>query len=140
MSKRRINILLGTLALILGFLIYILFRTNTYIAKPFEAVRWIEYIRRYLLRGSCDFIKFYFPDFLWGFSLNCGLVAIYLPGFKGNVVCGCVAFFCGCIWEALQYIGVVNGTGDIVDITMYLLASIFNIIINLKETRRNEKN
>lgn len=139
MSKRRINILLGTMTLVLGFLIYIFFRTNTHIARAFDKIDWIVYIRRQLPGCSNDFIKFYLPDFLWGFSLNCGLMAIYDPRVKGGILCGCIALVSGCIWEILQYIGIVSGTGDVIDIIMYLLASIIHIIINLKE-RENEKN
>lgn len=56
-------------------------------------------------------------------------------GIKGIIICASVAFLCGCVWELLQYVGVLSRTGDIHDIIMYFLASAICIIINLKETR-----
>ena len=139
MSKRKLNIILGILALILGFLLYVLFRENVYIAKCFDNFEIVVQIRRCLLPYTSGFLKYYLPDFLWGFSLCCGLQAIYNPGIKGTIVCGCAAFFCGGIWEWLQYRTVVNGTGDVLDIMFYFLACISNIIVNLRR-EKNEEN
>lgn len=138
MSKQRLNVLIGTATLILGTLIYILFRSNSYIAKCFDDFEFVVCARRVLSPYSCDFLKFYLPDFLWGFSLCCGLQAIHNPGVRGTIACGCIALFCGCIWEMLQYLRVVRGTGDVIDMIMYLFASFTSILINLKE-RKNEK-
>lgn len=135
MSKRKKNILFGLVALIAGCLLYILFRTNTYIGGMLDGMEDIATIRRMCVFEVSDLYKFYLPDFLWGFSLGCGLIAIYNPRVKGIIVCASFSFLCGCMWELLQYLGVLNGTGDVHDIIMYLLASAVCIIINLKETR-----
>lgn len=136
MSKRRMNILFGTVALFLGTFLYIVFRSNTYIGQIFDIFYLINSIRTYCSMYATDFLKFYFPDFLWGFSLGCGLYVIYNPGRKGIILCGCSTFLCGCLWELLQYFHIVSGTGDVLDMMMYLLASFFITIINLKEEQR----
>ena len=136
MSKRKKNILFSLISLIVGSLLYILFRKNTYIGGILNGIENIYISReRYLFQVS-DFFKFYLPDFLWGFSLGCGLIAIHNPRIKGVIICASYSFLCGLIWELLQYLEVLSGTGDIHDVIMYLLASVVCIIINLKETRR----
>ena len=135
MSKRKKNILFSLTALIVGCLLYILFRTNTYIGSIFDGMEDIDIIRQMCLSQVSDLYKFYLPDFLWGLSLGCGLIAIYNPSIKGVIICASFSFLCGCIWEFLQYITLLSGTGDVHDVIMYLLASAICIIINLKETR-----
>lgn len=135
MSKRKKNIRFSLTALVVGCFLYVFFRENTYVGNMFDSIENIEKMRQMFSSQICDLCKFYLPDFLWGFSLSCGLIAIYVPGIKGIIICASVAFLCGCMWELLQYIGVLSGTGDIHDIIMYFLASAICIIINLKETR-----
>ena len=139
MKRRRMNILLGISALVLGTSLYIVFRRNTYIGRMFDDICLIDHIRIYCAMYSTEFLKFHFPDLLWGFSLGCVLFAIYNPRKKGSLLCGCITFFCGCLWEMLQYFHVVGGTGDFLDTIMYLFASFFITIINLKENS-DEKN
>ncbi len=138
MSKRGVNILLGTVALMLGFSTYVIFRDSTYVGRMFSGLHFVERIRTSLVSVPINFLEFYFPDFLWGFSLGCGLLVIYKPVGRGIILCGCVAALCGYVWEMMQYLHIVSGTGDFVDIIMYSLASFFVIIINLKE-KRHEK-
>ena len=136
MSQRLRNVLLGTASLVLGGFIYVMFRENAFIAKCFEQLEFILRLRNMMGFCSNDFLKYYFPDFLWGFSLCCGLHVIYEPQVKGSLMCGLMALFCGIAWELLQFWKFVGGTGDYVDIIMYLLASCTCIIINLKERKK----
>lgn len=136
MSKRRLNILLGIIALIFGSLLYILFRENTYIAKAFGSFDIIVQMREILSPYATNFLMFYFPDFLWAFSFCCGLCAIFTPRISGTIICGCMVLFIGCGWEGMQYWKIIGGTGDVLDIIAYLLAGIANIIINLKEREK----
>ena len=133
MSKRGFNILLGISALVFGSLIYILFRENTYIAKCFESFDIVIRMRQILLPYKSCFLIFYFGDFLWALSLGCGLYAIFVPRIYGTVICTCVVLCLGCVWEVLQYCSIISGTGDILDMLAYLLASSIIIIINAKE-------
>ncbi len=82
-----------------------------------------------------NFLKFYFPDFLWAISLCFGLYAIYLPTIKTSIMLSVIVFVYGVIWEILQAVEVLGGTGDIVDVIMYLLACLLALIFNLKKEK-----
>ena len=78
MKKRYFYILLCVISLCIGGGLYIIFRPNTYVA---EFARGLfpsaSTIFSSLEEINCDFIKYYFPDLIWAFSLNCGLNAIF---------------------------------------------------------------
>lgn len=138
MRRRKKYVLLGVVSLVLGAMIYIVFRENSYIGITFNSISMIQEIRRVLDGFSCGFLKFYLPDFLWGFSLCCNLLAVYIPKRNGCIICVGIAFLCGCVWEWMQYKGIVSGTGDINDVLMYLLASVACTIINIRSERYEE--
>jgi hypothetical protein len=133
MSKRKQNVLLGVGTLLLGTILYILFRKTTYVSIIFQNIRWVNSISNSLECIDNDFLKYYLPDFLWALSLCCGFQVIYTPGIKGNVICGVIAVVFGGVWEILQHAKIVSGTGDFVDVLMYLLAGTICVILNLKE-------
>lgn len=133
MSIRKKNLLASIIALALGGSLYILFRENSYIGQLFSGSACVQMLRSELNSTSCDLLKYYLPDLLWGLSLGCGLVAIRNSGIRDIVLCAGIAFACGFLWELLQLVGVVGGTGDCVDVLMYLLGSALCVQINLKE-------
>lgn len=132
MAARTKNCLLSVSAILIGGVLYILFRPHTYIANIFERYFYITEIRAWLQPISCEFVRFYLGDFLWMFALCCGLYAIFPPEENWSVVCVAIATACGIAWEVLQWIGVTTGTGDWMDILMYVLACIAANIINRK--------
>lgn len=138
MSRRKMYILLSAVSLMLGVTIYILFRENSYIGIVFGRFSLILVAREMLEWLSCDFLKFYLPDYLWGFSLCCGLHAIYTPERNGSVICTGIAILCGCAWEWMQYEEIVSGTGDICDVLMYLLAGlrVSSLTLGVKEMKK----
>lgn len=138
MSMRKKNTLLSSTALVVGGLLYLLFRENSYIGLLFVKCDVVSLLRSWLRPLSCDFTRFFLPDLLWGFSLSCGLLAIRGVGWKNVLLSGGIAFGCGCCWELLQYHGIVNGTGDPLDVFMYLLGCCLYFLLNLKE-KKNEK-
>ncbi len=137
MSKQPLNIILGIAALILGGLLYILFRTDTYISGILSRIslfrQWAIVARAY----SNDFVKFYLPDFLWAFSLGCLLHAVTGSSGYRSVLCCIGASACGSAWELLQMLNIVSGTFDLMDILMYLLAGAVCFLINLR--RENDE-
>ena len=139
MSTRKIYCILSLFSLTLGTCMYVLFRENSYIGTVAGNFHIIHNVRALIKPLSSSFLKFYFPDFLWGFSLCCGLLAIYIPAKKGCLICVGTAISCGCTWELLQYLGLVRGTGDLHDMLMYLLAGVLCIIINIVRSRKYEK-
>lgn len=132
MSRRIQNILLSVAALLLGGLLYILFRETTYIAKLFNGIAYISYAREFVSALSCDFVALYLPDFLWGFALCSGLLAIFDPDKRGALGCAFAALLWGVVWEISQYTGMVSGTGDMADVLMYLTAIVIAVIIHTK--------
>ena len=135
MSKQKKNTLLSILALVIGCMLYVWFRPNTYISR---LLGWMNTTQAppFCSPFIRDLFRFYLPDFLWAFSLSCGLIAIHNPGTTGIIICALAAFLLGAVWELLQHLGVVSGTADIHDAIMYLLASTLCIIFNVKEKKQ----
>lgn len=131
-TKQRTNILLCAGSLIIGGFFYILFRETTYIGRLFGKLYFVQDLRKAFAFLSCDFLKYYLPDYLWCFALGCGLCVIDTASPKSVFIWATVAVSCGFLWEIMQYIGFINGTGDIWDMLMYFVAGISCIIINLR--------
>lgn len=130
MSKRVFFFVSGITALILGGLLYVLFRENTYIARHMAYAFSLDKVRAGLKFLNCGFIRYYLPDYLWGFSLCSIFFAIYSPDILKEVFIAISIFAYGLIWELMQFYKVVSGTGDLVDVFMYLLAVVTVVIIN----------
>lgn len=131
MSKRKRNVLLSSLAILLGGAIYILLRRTTIVVMLFGRIPAIGVLQDELVKFHSSFLQYYFVDFLWCFSLSTGLIALHLPK-KGVIFCAATAFGWGCLWEVLQLFQVVSGTADWCDIGMYFLASVSSILVNLR--------
>ena len=132
MSDRGKYVLWASLSLLLGGLCYIFLRPDTHVARLF----FVD-VRIILSDGLiCEILRFYFPDFCWGFALCLYLMAIYTPKTLGAIICAAVGSGCGCVWELLQYCRIVQGTGDLIDTAVYLTAGLLAIIINRKVRKR----
>ena len=138
MSKRSSFVVMGTLSLMLGGIIYLLFRENSYVAIIFN-VRFIDGLREATPTVPKEIVSFYLADFLWSFSLSSYLLAIFLPIKQGAFFCGLTAFLCGVIWEILQFVNAVSGTGDMLDMIMYLIAAVLTVMV-YRRRWKNEKN
>lgn len=135
MSRRSRNLALAIASLVLGGLLYILFRPNTYVAVFCSGIPLVAFAQKAFAGVHNLFLTGYFVDFLWGLALYCGLLFLHDPEMEGRLGCAGVAFLSGCLWELLQWRHVVSGTGDWLDICMYFLSVIFGVIINLKEKK-----
>ena len=133
MSNRQKYLLLCSCCLTLGCICYAFFRPDTYIAIVFRKFSLFAQTSPILY---VPILQSFLPDLLWGLALCMGLMAIYDPGLKGAFYCATCSFFCGCIWEALQFWGFTRGTGDLFDVLMYLFAAILGILLFRKV--RNE--
>lgn len=131
MSRSIRNVLLACAALMLGCILYVCFRSTTYVAVFFRRIPLINLLCQFIQPYSNAVLSFYFTDFLWAFSFCCLLNAIHVPGIKGTILCGGATFFAGVIWEVLQYMHVVTGTCDALDMLTYLLAALLSTTINL---------
>ncbi len=137
MKKRNIYIVLCILSLCIGGGLYVLFRPNTYVAEFVRGLlTFLSPVFSRLEAVNNDFLKYYFPDFLWAFSLNCGLNAIFNTK-KSHLINSVIVFVLSALWEMSQYLGIVSGTGDFIDVAMYFVAVgvilIFEIIHKTKE-------
>lgn len=138
MSNRVLFFALGLCSLCLGGLIYVFLRTNSIISVMVGNLITIKETQIFISQLSiCNFLKYYFADFLWTFSLCSFFHSLYLPNIKNSIIIGIATFLFGLIWETAQYLNFVSGTGDVADIILYLTASLIVVLINLK--RGNKK-
>ena len=137
MRYRYKNTLFALASLLVGFLIYALFKPTSIIATALAKAGILQN-EALCIQISCPFLNYYFADFLWGFSLCCGLHTIHSPKLLGSVLCGILTTLLGICWEILQLKQIVTGTFDIWDMLMYLSGSILCIIINLRRDNNEE--
>ncbi len=122
------------LPLLLGVLIYILFR------KPIPIFKSILFWNRALIRinflpiALSDFIQYYLSDMFWTFSFSSMLYLLF-PRLKvvSIFVIAYVAVF-----EFLQGIHVITGTGDIFDL-IFSACSVLILNIILRRRGKNEQ-
>lgn len=136
MSIRIKNIIICIISLFIGGLLYVIFRENTILGKAFDEIELIIDIRKIANRFPFKFHKIFLPDFLWELSLCCGLTAIGGQSNTNTLICCIIGFATGVLWETLQFTEIATGTGDIVDIVIYLLASSICLVINLKGDKK----
>lgn len=129
MSNKIVNIILSIVTLFLGGTIYILYRENSYISNFIENFIDLTILRNTFKLLECKFIKYYLIDYLWALSLVSGLNTLFITKKETLRICLFV-FILGTIWEVLQFFNIISGTGDIIDIFMYLAAVITAVIIN----------
>ena len=131
--------IIGTIALILGSIIYILFRPQTYIAQWFSNYAFIQTLQDSVFKINNDFLRFYFPDYLWGLSLSCYLHSLFHPRISGSVLCSGISILYGTLLELIQFFNIISGTGDICDILMFILAGATAMIINIPNLKETQK-
>ena len=106
----------SAIALVFGVALYMLFREGTYLHD-------ILLPGRTLFADACfigsSFLRYYFPDFLWAYSLFFALGTILVPSGKEWGLPALFTLGLGILWEWLQYHGLMRGTGDAVDILLY---------------------
>lgn len=122
----------GVFSLILGLLIYLLFRENTIITTHMSYIMDLKPLRNVFLWAENDFLKYYLVDFLWALSFSCGLHIIFKPKIKVSLLCSFVVIVFGTVFELLQFFNIINGTGDILDVLSYILAALTVNIMDLK--------
>lgn len=129
MQKRFRWSIISIAALLIGAIDYMLYRQDTHIGAlsifPAMPFHW-----------GYDFFAYYFPDFLWAFSLIFGLFAILSPSKQNTVLTLLITVAYGCIWELAQHLDWISGTADLIDAGMYIAAAIIAVIIKYIILRR----
>ena len=120
MSTRFFSALQAIGSLFLGVLLYFLFREQTIFHTLFHQKGIWSTVRF----PSDVLIRYYFPDFLWGYSLCSALLAVY-PQSNFRYLCPFpwISFGAGLAFETAQFLRLIPGTGDPVDILLYLSAA-----------------
>lgn len=70
----------------------------------------------------------YLADFVWGYAFQSSILIIWDRKIKTVWVLSVIS--CGIIYEIFQYFHILNGTADIMDISIYLLAILLSLILN----------
>ncbi len=129
--KRRCYILVhSVVSLTIGLSCYLLFRRNTIIHKILNCQDLFGLSEKRFF-ADCQ-LRYYLPDFLWCYSLSMLLYAVWYPQNKIHLIPIFSAFF-GIVWELLQLLSIVNGTFDLADCTIYILASAFSYYLFKRE-------
>ncbi len=138
MNNKKINIIISILSLSLGGLIYVFYRENTYISNFVETLVNLSILRNTFSPFECNFIKYYFIDYLWALSLTTALSTLFNS--KRCILPICL-FVCllGFVWELLQLLNIISGSGDIADVFMYLTAITTAVIINFSKIKGEQK-
>ena len=124
-------------ALFFGFLIYIIFRKDTFLHLYFVFPDFIS-LSEFEFWGG-DFVRYYFPDFLWEYALTSALYAIYPPcDRRKNLFVPLCAFFVGFYYEIGQKAKIFLGTGDFIDVLIYLCAAFAAYKIHLIYYKRRK--
>lgn len=134
-------LILSLSCLFVGTYIYIAYRETTYINRfvPFVLSETIKQSAEMFFIPSkiLEFLKYYFVDFLWAFSLNGALFAVqYKCSFKNTAILSFTILLLGCLFELFQLFSICIGTFDMTDIAMYFCASMLSVMINLIFKRR----
>lgn len=124
MNKKIKMLVLCLVCLSLGTLIYLLTRPDAYISIVVYKLFKFKNMKTIVF----PFVSFYIPDYLWGVAL-CSCLNAVCP-YENTILWGVITFLYGTLWECLQLFSLVNGTADIIDVSMYLLAAITVILIN----------
>ena len=133
MSKKTVNVLSTAVSLLTGCAIYVVFSPKTYISK---LIRKYISIKETVIPSEWVFVRYYLTDYLWALAFACCLNILLGFDRKQVIFSAAVSVVFGVIWELLQKLNIVGGTGDILDVFMYLLAGITAIIINIKEKKQ----
>ena len=134
MKIHKKEVLLSISSLIIGLIIYIFFRNGTYI-HTFLKIHNSFNLSHLNFFGS-DFIKYYFPDFLWAFALTNALLALSNKKNKEKMIIGAVVILLSILWEVLQIFEIVSGTFDFIDCFIYLFAVIIAVAIATERKRK----
>lgn len=134
--KRWVNVMITVLALTVGGLMYVVLREKSYLANIFAGSPLLAFLRAVFSGNGWRMASCYLPDFLWSLALTCALIALFQPSKAGCSYCALVGMLCGLIWEVLQTLRIVSGTGDIWDILAYSSAATMGFFINTKERKR----
>ena len=101
---------LSLAALLLGFSVYFLSAKNCF---------------------DIPLIRNFLPDFLWMVSFMLALVPLLKEVFKKHAIfiSATICFLLSAVFELFQFLGILSGTGDILDVAVYFAADVISCMI-----------
>lgn len=121
MSVKRYVVFYVAIPLAIGFSIYALLKSPIPILKFVFTWESAPVSLGFAPKFIASFLKFHLADMLWAFSF---CAALNLVISKSKFVCIFVAVLIAGL-ELLQYVNIISGTGDILDV----LFSIFSVFL-----------
>ena len=134
MCFRKLYLINATCSLMAGTAIYLFFRSNVLFLS------WLS-VKIHLLwlySSGNIIVRYYLPDLLWCYALCFSLFCLHLPSAKKAVFLSLLSFAFGCVWETLQCINFVSGTGDVFDCVAYGVGSFAALCIYFLIQRRKK--
>lgn len=133
-----INIILP---LLFGGIIYILFKENTYINKCFDMLFHFD-LAEIVIKNRYVYLVLicWLSDILWSYSLTFASDLVLFQYKNHNIISLIISSLFSILIEVLQYLNVIAGTFDWLDILFELLAIFiaFLIITNVKESQNGK--
>lgn len=132
-KPKIINFTIGTITLLIGGLIYLIFRQDILALQYIKDCEWLKSIRVEIHSNSffINWIIYSLPDALWYYSLLSFMIAFYDKTIINRILF-IIAVLLPFIWESLQYFRVLSGTYDNIDITFYIITLIIFLCFQKK--------
>ncbi len=120
-------------ALLLGTLMYLLFRPDTHISRAFYSVWDIRPLAHGLQsvipRPLLSFLRYYLPDLAWTYALTFTLSSILKATRFGLRLSACLSALFALGLELCQKYGIMQGTFDPLDIAFELCITALAVLI-----------
>lgn len=134
MNIKKFCTLNALLSVLIGAVIYYLFRPNTL---------FLTWLHINSLSPDISYkddigILNHLPDFLWSYSLSFALYRQHFPSIRKAAFLSFITIVFGGVWEILQFSSYVSGTCDIFDIVAYGVGSITALCIYYLFKRRKQ--
>lgn len=125
--KKKAILLLTSIALLLGGLfLYLLFNDKAYISRVLSELIPIQTIKKQSL--AIIILSSFGADLFWSMSFT--MIVQFIVWFKKRkTYLLCVCSLLGIVYELMQCFGIVPGTADVLDGIIYILGSLFAILI-----------
>ena len=127
MNKNKVILIIICIVLLLmGLLLYLLFNQDAYISKTIYEVVPIPTIAGKSL--AISIFRSFGADLLWSIALVLAIqVALGLK--KKQIWLLMLCSLLGVAYELMQFLGIANGTADILDVLIYIAGSFIGVSI-----------
>lgn len=141
-NYKKIAVLNIVIPLIVGAIIYYLLSPNVIFVDVVNRIigegwHYPSLVKKYFI---IRYIRFYFLDMLWGYSLVFTLHYFFDNNTANLKKIFIIAFIFSVLMEVLQVTSLTNGTFDLLDILHEFIAEVFAVFIIKNLFMRRDKN